>query len=538
MASSTSVSDSVPEISRVNSDYLWSIALGSGISNNAFYSITACQEGGYIATGTIWHLGLASLLLVRIAENGRVLWQRIFQEFTSQSGSEVIECQSGGFAVIGSTTYNNQDALLVRTDESGNISWFRTYGRVTMADQGLALVECQSGGFAFAGFVRNANFTNSDFWLVRTDVQGNLLWAYNYGGARDDICYSLIETEEENFVLAGSTTSFGGGNEDVWILQINSAGKVLWNTTYGGIRADICFDIIQTNTGNYVISGKTETTDNFVSDGFAASILKNGTIEWNTLFGSSSRNYVYCITECIDGSYALTGQTIDWDGTYFFANLWLVRLDSKGDYLWSKSYGGRSKDVGRALLQTLNGDFVIAGISESLVEEGSVAWVLRVPNTLAPPDNTQVYGPPNFFLIGLGTALSLLVILGSYLLLYRGQRDISIPWSNPSKRDIQKSYLSPRLIEDLSLILTGLTTCFSCGKATNKANDRCSICSTHLHRCLFCNGIIQNDDLIIFCPGCGALAHHIHMLEWLKKQQLCPRCGLHFQKHLLSSFST
>jgi hypothetical protein len=222
------------------------------------------------------------------------------------------------------------------------------------------------------------------------------------------------------------------------------------------------------------------------------------------------------------GCYAITGRTS--------GNLWLVRLNGTGQYLWSKSYGGTEEDEGRSILQAANGDLVMVGMST--VEQWHEAhlrkhaWVIRVPN--APPQDatTPKYGSPNMILISAGTGLAVLVLLGSYLLWFRSQREISTPYTKPSKQILEKSFQSPRLLEDLVSMFTGSMRCAKCNEIVPKANVRCSKCTAHLYCCIFCGAIIRKDDLVMFCPKCGAIAHQTHMREWLAKRPFCPRCGM------------
>lgn len=525
LLSSISTNAYRPEFNFVSTDSIWSITHGSGMGPNCFYSIAACQAGGFIATGVIRDPdnGVLSIPLVRIADDGSIIWSRMLQPFNYQVGREVIECQSGGYAIIGEISENNSDAILIRTNDLGNISWYCIYGRSAFLDTATCLVECRSGGFAFAGYGQDETLSTLDFWLVRTDDEGVLLWNRYYGSDLDDLCHSLIETDTGNFVLAGSTRKIGILREQGWIIQTNSTGSENWNVTYGEYYSQICRDVIQIGNGNLVTIGITESATNQNSDGFLLSLDNMGNMFLSTTFGGTSDEFPYAITECENSTYAVTGRINELDGDYDSGNLWLVRLNYNGEQLWTKSYGGYADDVGWSILQTLNGDFVLVGMSESLIE-GSGAWGLLVPDRPPPDIPTRIFGPPNLLLIGLGTGLSLLVVLGSYLLLLQSRKEIAIPWSKPSRRAILKSYLRPRYIDELSPILVGSYRCWNCGEINARADVRCSHCSAYCHHCLFCGKAIHEDELVIFCPNCKGLAHQLHMEEWLQKRDFCPRC--------------
>ena len=122
------------------------------------------------------------------------------------------------------------------------------------------------------------------------------------------------------------------------------------------------------------------------------------------------------------------------------------------------------------------------------------------------------------------------MLFGTFLIFYRSKHDIAVPISKPSKRLIRKSYKSPRLFTEIALILKGKTRCSKCRENSSRAELHCSHCKAYLHRCFFCANPIQENDSILFCPSCEALAHQHHMEEWLAKRQYCPQCTFRFKK--------
>ncbi|MHA2405455.1 MAG: hypothetical protein ACXACH_01735 [Candidatus Hermodarchaeia archaeon] len=524
----TTADDISVENKQVSLDYYWMFLYGPGSASNAFNSIVACQDGGYIATGEVSVEGITSIPLVRISDDGRILWHQIFRMYNYQVGNDVIECESGGFAIIGEANEPDCAALLIRTDELGALSWYGTYRVQNFFETGQAIIECSSGGFAFTGYRRVDNYSNFDCWLVRTDSTGFQLWDMDYGGIYADFFYSLLESSDGGFVLAGGTRN-NDGDQNAWILGTNSTGGSIWSAYYGDVGAQSCFDLIQGDAGNYVIVGETDFTRNLSPDGFIASFLVNGTLQWNTTFGTALDNHAYAVTQCDDGSYAVTGRTIEWGEHGALGNLWLVRFSSGGVHLWNKSYGGNLGDEGRAILQSSAGAFVIAGRGEGSAE-WSYAWCFQVPDDAQTKWIYRIPGPPNFFFVGLGSGLACLVLFGTFLIFHRSKAEISTPVSKPSKRIIRKSYKSPHLFEEISRILKGKTKCSKCGERWSRAEIRCSHCNAYLHRCFFCAEPIQENDPILFCPSCEALAHQHHMEDWLVKRQYCPRCKFRFKK--------
>ncbi|MFX1319329.1 MAG: hypothetical protein ACFE9D_12690 [Promethearchaeota archaeon] len=516
----------------MSSDQIWTVTEDLGIGQNIFHSVIACSDGGYLATGTGIFQGRGSIFLMRLGENGEVVWRRFFQEYISQGGMEVVECQPGGFAVIGYTTSNNHDVLLLRTDEEGQTMWYRTYGGVSSYEQGMALVECQNDGFALAGFQRNYGSDDSDYFFVRTDEEGTQLWNRTYGGNAPDICYSLIETPSQEFYLAGSTESFGAGEEDAWIVKTYANGVEIWNYTLGGPMPDICYDIIESETEMYAFVGSTANSENMIPDGFAALIHGNGIVLWETTFGGILFDRGYVITKCQDGGYAIAGQTFDTSDRS--NNLLLIRLTSEGEYQWMKSYGTDNDDEGRSIVQAPNGDFIIVGLTDGHIEDfynsHSMALAIRVPDTSPEYIPTPEYGPPDFRLISTGGGLAILMLLGAYLMLIRSRRELRQSWVEPKRRVTKRALLTPWLIDELSPILRGKLPCMKCAELNPRSNLHCIKCTSHPHFCLFCGQVIGKDDPVLFCPKCKVLAHSNHMLEWLAKRNYCPSCGHRFNR--------
>lgn len=510
----------------VSLDQIWSITYGTRSGNDAGVSVIDCQEGGFLLAGSIWARNSRDVLLIRVDDNGRILWNHIIGDPGIQIAASVIECDSGGFAILGSTLSStlDYDALLIRIDSDGNLLWSHSYG-ARDSDRGNSLLECSDGGFAFAGFTANYGVNQTDFWLVRTDAEGNSLWNRTYGGNDYDICYSMIHSDSDGFVLAGTTESFGAGNEDVWMICTDSEGSVVWQQMFGGYREDICRQIIRNQNDGYILMGTTQQTANLVEDAFAIATHLDGTEIWNTSYGGNTKNTGNSITKCLDGGYAITGSVLEWENGQVVTNLYVTRLNSEGTFLWKKSYGGFDLEVGWSIIQTFNGDFVIAGATGSFAVGGMDAWLLRIPDVAPPVFENRDTGSPNFHLMIFGTVLATVVTLGTYVLYYQSHKDISMVILEESKKELKHTALVPRMIDELKPILTGSTRCRACGTINEQAKFRCTKCKGHLHWCTFCTQFLNQEDLVIFCPTCGGLAHHEHMKSELGKPSFCPLCG-------------
>ena len=162
----------------------------------------------------------------------------------------------GGFALAGYTMSmgGNPDFLLVRTDSFGNMLWTKTYDG-TSYDVAYSVVLTGDGGFALAGYTMSMG-GNPDFWLVRTDSSGNMLWTKTYGGTSYDVAYSVVLTGDGGFALAGYTMSMGG-NPDFLLVRTDSSGNMLWTKTYGGTNYDVALSVVLTGDGGFALAGYT-----------------------------------------------------------------------------------------------------------------------------------------------------------------------------------------------------------------------------------------------------------------------------------------
>jgi hypothetical protein len=173
----------------------------------------------------------------------------------------VVETSDGGFAVSGATRsygVGNADVWLVKTDVDGNALWNQTFGG-TSGDYGSSVVETSDGGYVIAGRTESYGAGSYDVWLVKTDVDGNALWNQTFGGAENDYGYSVVETSDGGFAVSGATRSYGAGDPDVWLVKTDVDGNALWNQTFGGADYDYGYSVVETSDGGYVIAGHTDS---------------------------------------------------------------------------------------------------------------------------------------------------------------------------------------------------------------------------------------------------------------------------------------
>ncbi len=291
-------------------------------------------------------------------------WNKTYGGASADYAYSVVQTSDEGFALAGGTySYGagNGDFWLVKTDSSGNVAWSRTYGG-NLSDLACSVVQTSDGGYALAGYTNSFGAGSADSWLVKTDSAGNMLWNKTYGGARYDLAYSIVQTSDGGYALAGYTGSYGAGAFDSWLVKTDSAGNMLWNKTYGGAGDDLAYSVVLTSDGGYAIAGYTYSYGAGSTDAWLVKTDGSGNMLWSKTYGGTGNEDAHSVVLTSDGGYAIAGSTASYGGGW---DMWLVKTDSAGNMLWNKTYGGAGNDVGFSMVQTNDRGYAIAGYTYS-----------------------------------------------------------------------------------------------------------------------------------------------------------------------------
>ena len=214
------------------------------------HSLVETSDGGFAIAG---HTGwlFQDFLLIKTDVDGNIMWNRTYGGNASDLAYSLVETSDRGYAIAGAT--QSFDGLwLVKTDANGNTMWNRTYSEGSMWDT-YSLVVTSDGGFAIAGSMLG------DFWLVKTDNQGNMEWNRTYGGTSTDHAHSLVQTSDGGYALAGRTYSFDVGQGDFWLVKTDNLGNMMWNRTYGGKNIDIAYSLVEVSGDGFALAGYTSS---------------------------------------------------------------------------------------------------------------------------------------------------------------------------------------------------------------------------------------------------------------------------------------
>ena len=273
-------------------------------------------------------------------------------------------------------------------------------------DEVASLLFAEGGGYFFAGMSSSndgdvtGNHGDYDAWAVKLDKTGAIEWQKSIGGSGFELIFSATNSGKNDFAVAGSTPSNDGdvtgnhGLDDAWVAKISGAGQLLWQKSFGGTSGDVFEEIIQITGGGYLCVGSTFSNDGDVSgnhgeeDGWVVMLDKSGNIEWQKTLGGSGTERFQGVTQTLAGDYIMVGSTNSTDGDVNenkgISDAWVLKIDKKGKLQWQKTFGGTGVETLLDVTQMLDGGFLMVGSTDSNdgdisgTHGGTDAWVVRI----------------------------------------------------------------------------------------------------------------------------------------------------------------
>lgn len=353
----------------------WNTTLG-GTDSDGAYSITRTKDGGYAATGWTRSFGAgdSDAWLIKMDEKGEVQWSNTYGGSNYDGALSVVQTSDGGYALAGWTRSlgaGADDFWLVKTYANGTIQWEKAYGG-TDYDAACSVIQANDGGYAMAGYTGPWG-GNYDYWLVKTDSDGNMQWNRTYDTGQKNRATSLLQTPDNGYAMVGYTESSLGSK--FLLVKTDQDGNAQWNKTYGQEnRGQQANSMVQTADGGYAIAG--DGSDGF----FLVRTDVDGTMIWNRTYGSNI-SHAQSIVRTDDGGFAVGGFIPYGFGGHsgFGGNdFLLIKMDSNGNMQWSNVYGGSGNDLAYSMIPTEDGGYVLAGFTDSF---GSGIWDVWIVKT-------------------------------------------------------------------------------------------------------------------------------------------------------------
>jgi len=379
------------------------------------WSVQQTTDSGYIVTGNTSSFGavLCDVYLIKTNASGDTLWTRTYGGTGAYGGSEVRQTADGGYVVagyssLGAGTTDSDNVYLIKTDTSGDTLWTRTYGG-TSDDVGNSVQQTADGGFIVAGYTFSFGVGTpvySNVYLIKTNGQGDTVWTRTYGGTSNDDGRSVQQTTDGGYIVAGYTTSFGAGNDDVYLIKTNAQGDTLWTRTYGGTSNDDGGSVQQTSDSGYIIAGYTTSFGTGNDDVYLIKTNASGDTVWTRTYGGSNKDVGYSVRQTTDGGYIIAGYTRSFGAGN--GDVYLIKVNGQGDTVWTRTYGGPDDDCSLSARQTADGGYIVTGYANSFGAGNSDLYLIKTdangnvgieePLTRHPASPTRLLVQPNPFI--------------------------------------------------------------------------------------------------------------------------------------------
>jgi len=260
-----------------------------------------------------------------------------------------------------------------------NAQWAITYG-ATESDYLWSLQQTTDGGFIIAGDTYSFGAGDCNFWILKLSPDRDIEWEKIYGGSDYDSARFIQQTIDGGYIVAGYTDSFGAGSSDYWVLKLGSDGSVQWQKTYGGSDEDGANHVCQTSDGGYIVAGGSYSFGAGSDDAWILKLSSTGTIEWQKTYGGSEIDSARGVQQTVDGGYIITGCTESFSLGYY--DVWVLKLSSTGEIEWQKSYGGPHGDSNLSaqpfIQQTADGGYIATAYNWSFSTGYSDFWVFKL----------------------------------------------------------------------------------------------------------------------------------------------------------------
>lgn len=370
----------------------WTSQVGSGNYNEA-NSMVQTKDGGYVLAGTTQRYGAGGMdvYVVKLDSTGALQWTRTIGGPDDDWGNAIVQTKDGGYAITGGTKSFGYgvpglaDIWVIKLDSAGNKKWTKTVeGPWGTDNEGLSIIQAKDRGYAVAGGTLNTRGGEA-FFVFKMDSVGNLKWTDVLGAdTAVGTGYSIIQAKDGGYAITGQTLAYGAGGFDVYVVKLDSLGKLQWTRTVGGSGIDVGQSIIQSKDKEYIIAGGT-TSFSATEGVYVIKFDSVGNLRWNNVYQPTSSVGAIAFTSTKDNGSAIICE----GGSGYI----LLKLDPSGNYCMSHDSGGivdsggfiisggiiTSSDSGE---MGAGGGLIRGGVSESTICESTGIENIKDDNSL------------------------------------------------------------------------------------------------------------------------------------------------------------
>ncbi len=357
------------------------ISIFDGGNDDEAYCVVETYDGGFALAGITNSFDHSNydFWLVKTNAIGEEQWNMTY----GGSGNAIVMSMvvtDSGYALAGSIkdqsndTWldDNDDVWLVKTDSQGIMLWNKTYGGSDY-ERAKSIIASSDGGYVLACETRSFGGGGADFWLIKTDSDGVMEWNMTYGGEENEFASSVVETLDGGYAVTGSTIPIGEGKADFWLIKTDSIGKLQWNQTYGGVGTEYSNSMIVNEDGGYSLTGSTTSFGSGDWDVWLVKTDSDGVMEWNMTYGGEENEYGGSLVVDNNENYwiACIQQPTVGDG-----HLWLLETNLAGSIKSNQTYTVSAHHSSTSIIKTNNDDLAIAYSSRDSGEYRDITLIV------------------------------------------------------------------------------------------------------------------------------------------------------------------
>lgn len=359
-----------------SASFAWEKSFG-GEEHDEVLSLVEASNGDLIAVGITrsFGAGMSDCYVLRLSKKGDKLWERSFGGANDDGAISVCKAHGGGFMVAGFTESMGSgaaDVYLLKIDENGNKLWEKAFGGGGI-DLASSVNPTSDGGYIIAGMTESFGHGSCDFYVIKVDGNGNKVWERTFGGKYYDEALSVSQTLDGGYIVVGVTKSFDLG--DAYVIKLDKDGNKVWEKAFGGKGYEEVTSFKALSDGGFIVAGFTESLGSGGSDVYLLRLDKDGNKIWEKAFGGSGNEAAFSIDVTVDGDYILAGWTNSFGAGK--TDFYVLKVDKDGKKVWEKTFGGAEDDVAYTVKATLDGGYVVAGWNTSVSPDGN-AYILKL----------------------------------------------------------------------------------------------------------------------------------------------------------------
>jgi hypothetical protein len=373
-----------------------------GIGNERPNAIQQTNDGGYIIAARTDSSNNFDVWVLKLRADGMIEWQYTYGGPNDDAPLSIQQTSDGGYIVAGWTesflstcaaappgVVQPRAGFVLKLNPNGSVQWAGIYGHSFYGQQGqvfcrfetlASIQQTTDGGYIAVGSSAPLPI-DMDAWVLKLDANGNVQWERIFSGPQIDMGLAIRQTRNGGYIITGSyeQSPLEPASGDLWVLQLNANGDVVWQYTYGGPGMDMGLAVQELDDGGFIIAGQTAGFPP-PPDIWVLRLNSNGTVGWSNTYGGPANDETLTetsIQQTADGGFIVVGRSGSFEAMGG-SDVWILKLYANGNVQWSNLYGGPGIEEGWSIRQTSDGGYIVAGLSRLTVQAPSDVWVLKL----------------------------------------------------------------------------------------------------------------------------------------------------------------